>query len=662
MLKTERTKLQELYNHKLSIPDYQRAYSWNKKQVRQFFEDLEYAVENDFENDPERYHYFGTIVLEDNGKSEYGSTVMKNYDIVDGQQRILTTSIFIRALIDYIQDLSYDFEDVDNFSVENLTENLYETFIQTRGILRIEPEDISKDAFKEYIVKDDESNSIQVNSNKSLPHRKIQTAYIELYSCLESYMERRLTNESTSEDVYKEINKLVRTLKTEFRLTPNILTDMNEASRMFKVINDRGKDLTTLDKIKSHLMYCCTFFEENEDSITPQNVTRYINKAVQKITKIPESEEKDIDKFVKIHWYLFTGEDQHHWSKSFDSYDEDYRRKLSMEERMQELPFYASISQDETRLKKFIGNYVTSLSELADQYIKFEYPDYCLKEDLITRKMHNYIYILHKSGTKSPYGIYTTGLMYAFDDDTKEDQKKIESALRTAATISLRYHQIHKNSGSFSNMLSNLGHKIFWIEYQSDPDAVTKNELYSNRTHANHELYTTKQKWLNKSETELQDKIKNKCDIDSTKNRLSEYDIIKGDFTDGWGGVRSRNTIKTILYIYENHLREDKLKDKILLKNWCEKLELEHILPENPDKKISYHDKQVNKLGNFLVLTPESNKNASNKPFKQKLTEVYETEYDIIEMKKELENHKEWTSTTIKNRSDKIMKIFLQNF
>jgi len=103
MQKTEKADLNSVFNNRLLIPDYQRAYSWKTKQVRQFFEDLEYAVTNNFEESTEKYHYFGTVVFEDKQrKYTNGGYSVKEYDIVDGQQRLITVSIFARVLIDII--------------------------------------------------------------------------------------------------------------------------------------------------------------------------------------------------------------------------------------------------------------------------------------------------------------------------------------------------------------------------------------------------------------------------------------------------------------------------------------------------------------------------------------------------------------------------------
>lgn len=64
MQQTEKLVLKDAFSElQLVVPDYQRAYSWNEKQVQELFDDIVYA-NNNYEGDENKYHYFGTIVLE----------------------------------------------------------------------------------------------------------------------------------------------------------------------------------------------------------------------------------------------------------------------------------------------------------------------------------------------------------------------------------------------------------------------------------------------------------------------------------------------------------------------------------------------------------------------------------------------------------------------
>lgn len=61
------------------------------------FDDIIYAVEN-YREDSDKYHYFGTIVLEEDGKVRQPGVEWDKYNVIDGQQRLITTTILARVL------------------------------------------------------------------------------------------------------------------------------------------------------------------------------------------------------------------------------------------------------------------------------------------------------------------------------------------------------------------------------------------------------------------------------------------------------------------------------------------------------------------------------------------------------------------------------------
>lgn len=82
------------------VPNYQRAYSWetdltdkSQKQVNTFLTDLQNYV-NSKSSSP---YYLGHFLLEERNTFEYG--------IIDGQQRLTTSVIFISALYRRLKEI-----------------------------------------------------------------------------------------------------------------------------------------------------------------------------------------------------------------------------------------------------------------------------------------------------------------------------------------------------------------------------------------------------------------------------------------------------------------------------------------------------------------------------------------------------------------------------
>ena len=87
MMNTKLICIRGLFEHNLSIPDYQRPYRWKVENAQILFDDL-YAS---FKKNKEGEYRIGSIVL-------YYDNINNEYKIIDGQQRITTLLILLYCL------------------------------------------------------------------------------------------------------------------------------------------------------------------------------------------------------------------------------------------------------------------------------------------------------------------------------------------------------------------------------------------------------------------------------------------------------------------------------------------------------------------------------------------------------------------------------------
>lgn len=83
------------------IPPFQRAYAWGKPEIERYFSDLLRIIDSELDNKQhdKLEHFFGTLVI----KEEKAGFANKSV-VVDGQQRLTTTLIFLIALRDFVTD------------------------------------------------------------------------------------------------------------------------------------------------------------------------------------------------------------------------------------------------------------------------------------------------------------------------------------------------------------------------------------------------------------------------------------------------------------------------------------------------------------------------------------------------------------------------------
>ncbi|MCQ1858215.1 DUF262 domain-containing protein [Haemophilus sputorum] len=87
-------KIKDVFDLKLSIPDYQRPYKWTIKHVQQLLDDLL----THFRNQQQVYR-IGTVVIHKyNEENKETKKIEEKLDIVDGQQRLITLSLLLHSL------------------------------------------------------------------------------------------------------------------------------------------------------------------------------------------------------------------------------------------------------------------------------------------------------------------------------------------------------------------------------------------------------------------------------------------------------------------------------------------------------------------------------------------------------------------------------------
>jgi uncharacterized protein with ParB-like and HNH nuclease domain len=122
-MKTENHSINDVLSQNATsfyIPPFQRAYAWGKTEIERYFSDIMRIIESELD-DSQRdklEHFFGTLVI----KEEREGFVNKSV-VVDGQQRLTTTLLFLIALRDIETDKT-----LKNFITDNYLKNNSSTF------------------------------------------------------------------------------------------------------------------------------------------------------------------------------------------------------------------------------------------------------------------------------------------------------------------------------------------------------------------------------------------------------------------------------------------------------------------------------------------------------------------------------------------------------
>jgi len=239
------------------IPVYQRAYSWEKREWQTFLDDLKEQIEGD------NNYFFGNILLE---QIKEGI----EYEIIDGQQRLLTLAIFMRALINVFEKRKESGEKID----VNI-ESKKSIYLKHNGNIKLRPVDYDRACFEDLIInnRDCETNSI---SQQRMKEAKI-------------FFTEALNKESTG-TLLNILDKIEKT-----KLTTIELVGKKDAALMFELQNNRGKDLTNIEKLKSYFMYqMYVYSPEGETETNIEYVSNIFKNIYLTIKDLKELEEDSI--------------------------------------------------------------------------------------------------------------------------------------------------------------------------------------------------------------------------------------------------------------------------------------------------------------------------------------------------------------------------------
>jgi hypothetical protein len=218
------------YGRLFRIPQYQRTYSWHKKQRQDLFEDIlrTWAVGK------ERSHFMATIV----GLRREKRTIMTKEhqvtEVVDGQQRITTLVLLLKAIAQAI--------DRSEPEGKRIGQELDETLVKPdrASLLLLQTNHDSSHYFANYLRTGNHPSS---ESAESLADRELLLA---IEAC-EKFVIDWQSDGNSLED-------LVSLLKNRLTFVFHEIGDEALVYTVFEVLNSRGLAVSWFDRLKSMLM------------------------------------------------------------------------------------------------------------------------------------------------------------------------------------------------------------------------------------------------------------------------------------------------------------------------------------------------------------------------------------------------------------------------
>lgn len=255
------------------IPDYQRGYAWGERQLQEFWDDVMDVVSSG------NRHYTGSITVERENDAEAGEV----FAIVDGQQRMITMAILLSVLK----------HDQSPFMVNDDG--------RTKFVLSYYANNTDR-AFFEALISD-QKLSEPVNSYQ----RNLKRA--------REYFESK---PEVNTGLDKIANAVMQKLAFDFRILGR---DFNSGI-VFETMNNRGKPLTLLEKLKNRLMYLTSVVqldgdgEEDDKAELRAEINEAWSAIYRQLASNPKQAPLDEDEFVAAHLSVYRAPKESVYSKA----------------------------------------------------------------------------------------------------------------------------------------------------------------------------------------------------------------------------------------------------------------------------------------------------------------------------------------------------------
>ncbi len=571
------------------IPSYQRGYAWQERQLKDFWNDLEHVSKLG-----NQFHYMHSLTLRES-ENEFESST---FEIIDGQQRLATSLILLGLLAKITQNKD------PKYSLINLEPILSYKYYGLSEAFRAITEEEDLEKFK-----------------TSFYAKNLIDAYA-------------FFKEKISDTPIEALERMFDALIKKMLFSVVGLNDNRiDPFSSFETINNRGKDLSTLELFKNRLHFVAHKICEGKKL---EKLQQEINDTYTLIYHdLRQFEDAHLESFLKHFVAYYYGEkgdfkkrllemefNAHKRYTDNTNFDEEY-------EKIDDLLFYLSYSSK-------VWNFLHTLDEKS---IALIVDDNKKLEMEITPKMRNLLEKMRRLNALNDnaflpllLSLLTIQLVGRSANEQPYTTKELEGLLEYLERFGFLIYGVAGRRNTAKNEWIELAFEAFQAYKEGKGNITIEN------------LPTLEKSFFNRQGNSALELLEE--NIYSKKNTEKWYQ---------WG-----KALNYLLYEYELHHNPETTL------NFDGSIEsIEHILPQKPDQGYSAKEKSwaknphiVHALGNLLLIPKNANSSLSNKPFDEKRKEYLKGSYS----EKEVAKNASFGVTQIKERSEKLLDFLIARY
>lgn len=619
------------------IPDYQRGYAWQDRkesndkehQLDDFWDDLLNLANHNLLNPQENHkHYTGVLSLERVGDKEKEKPqwakdeVAKNgeaYYIVDGQQRITTSMILLKVILDFVSD--------NEWFAGKKTQSLREKYVGA------EAQSGEKYYFFGYTFDNPsyEFLKTQIFGDESSEYKRERSIYTRNLAFAKEFFSEKINTEN-AEIIFK-------TLTENFVFNVYKISSDFDVYVAFETMNNRGKSLSSLELLKNRLIYLSTKLNGNEKG---EKLRKDINEHWKVIYQYLGKNYKNFledDDFLKVHWLMY-----------FDKYG---RGKGNPHKEFLLGEFFTLSNLNKTITAETISDYAKNLRDCVEHYyFLYNLDDTEYKRNHNINGDDNEIIVWLEKIQRLNFGAFEpllVAILYKRAKGLESDENIIKLLKDIEKFLFLMFSVSYRQSNFKEQDICKKAFEYFW-----DKEAINLSDI---QNFIREIYYDT-------------------MDLGELKKKIETY------FREERGGYYEWKGLRYFLYEYEDNLRkkegvDSKIKWNDFIKYEKDKISIEHILPQDTKNVKEWSEilknalkdtrgqnrkrlehQLINSLGNLVPLKQSINSRLRNKPYSEKIQRYMKGSQSEIE----ISQTKKWDKNAIVKRSKRLLDFMFERW
>ena len=216
--------------HYFRIPRYQRPYAWEEEQLKEYWQDL---------LEEKKTYFLGSLIFNTEYREKEGYV-----EIIDGQQRMLTTTIFMSVLRDVSKENEFNLKDKNKKPkafcdvIQRQTIEFEDSYGNTT--FRIMPGESIKEFFEKNIQL--EESNIREKQTTTKEEERVKKNYQFFYDKVIGYINQKEEREKKFDRIKSLRQKAGELIAIEISLESD-----DVAYEIFETVNARGVGLSVAD-------------------------------------------------------------------------------------------------------------------------------------------------------------------------------------------------------------------------------------------------------------------------------------------------------------------------------------------------------------------------------------------------------------------------------